>query len=129
MLKAPYNPVPVSDVEVAFPAMALDIMPEWDAIPEAGSGSAGALAYVTLGLVGEAGEIANKVKKVLRDSEGVVSDEIRETLVGELGDVMWYVARLATELQTSSGLVAQENLNKLLDRKERGVLKGSGDTR
>jgi NTP pyrophosphatase (non-canonical NTP hydrolase) len=97
--------------------------------PEAGSGSAGALAYVTLGLVGEAGEIANKVKKVLRDSEGVVSDEIRETLVGELGDVMWYVARLATELQTSSGLVAQENLNKLLDRKERGVLKGSGDTR
>ena len=97
--------------------------------PEAGSGSAQALAYVALGLVGEAGEVANKVKKVLRDSNGEVSDEVREALVGELGDVMWYLARLATELQTSSGNVAQENLNKLLSRKERGVLGGSGDQR
>jgi Predicted pyrophosphatase len=97
--------------------------------PEAGTGSAQALAYVALGLVGEAGEVANKVKKVLRDADGVVSDEIREALVGELGDVMWYLARLATELKTSSGNVAQENLNKLLDRKDRGVLGGSGDQR
>lgn len=97
--------------------------------PEAGTGSAQALAYVSLGLVGEAGEIANKVKKVLRDSDGKLSEETRLALLGELGDVHWYLARLATELGASSGLVAQENLNKLLDRKERGVLKGSGDTR
>lgn len=97
--------------------------------PEAGDGSAQALAYVALGLVGEAGEVANKVKKILRDSNGVITDEVREALIGELGDVMWYVARLATELKTSSGNVAQENLNKLLSRKERGVLGGSGDQR
>lgn len=97
--------------------------------PEAGTGSAQALAYVALGLVGEAGEVANKVKKVLRDSDGEVSEEVRQALVGEVGDVLWYLARLSTELKTSLGVVGQENITKLLDRKDRGVLKGSGDTR
>jgi NTP pyrophosphatase (non-canonical NTP hydrolase) len=97
--------------------------------PEAGTGSAGALAYVALGLVGEAGEVANKVKKILRDSNGEVSPEVRQALIDEVGDVTWYLARLATELQVSLGDVGQKNLDKLLDRKDRGVLQGSGDTR
>jgi len=73
--------------------------------------------------------VANKVKKVLRDSGGQVSEEVRQTLVAEVGDVLWYLARLSTELKTSLGVVGQENINKLLDRKERGVLGGAGDTR
>jgi len=97
--------------------------------PEAGDGSAQALAYVTLGLTGEAGEVANKVKKILRDSSGVVSDAVREDLLKETGDILWYLARLATELGASLGQVGQDNLNKLLDRKERGVIGGSGDVR
>jgi NTP pyrophosphatase (non-canonical NTP hydrolase) len=106
------------------------ILTEQTAIyPEAGTGSAQALAYVALGLVGEAGEVANKVKKVLRDSDGQVSEEVRQTLVAEVGDVLWYLARLSTELKTSLGVIGQENITKLLDRKDRGVLGGSGDTR
>lgn len=97
--------------------------------PEVGTGSAQALSYVTLGLVGEAGEIANKVKKIIRDQQGVVSDEARTELAKELGDVLWYVAGLARELGADLGAVADDNIEKLLDRHERGVLTGSGDNR
>lgn len=97
--------------------------------PEANMGSVGALSYVTLGLVGEAGEIANKVKKVIRDSGGVVSTQTRFDLSKEVGDVLWYVARLADELGVPLGYLAQHNLDKLGDRKDRGVLGGSGDDR
>lgn len=92
--------------------------------PEAGTGGDEALKYVALGLVGEAGEIANKVKKIMRDG---TYDPV--ALSDELGDVLYYVARLATELGTSLNLVAKENTHKLLDRKDRGVLRGSGDAR
>ena len=87
------------------------------------------LYYPALGLGGEAGEVLNKIKKVMRDSQDVVSDECRETLRGELGDVLWYVAALATELGLNLDDVAQANVEKLLSRKERGVLGGSGDQR
>jgi len=97
--------------------------------PETGTGSAQALAYVALGLTGEAGEVSNKVKKILRDSKGEVSDEIRDYLVAEVGDTLWYLARLATELGVSLGQVGQANLDKLNSRKERGVIGGSGDVR
>lgn len=88
-----------------------------------------AVTYPTLGLVGEAGELANKVKKVLRDDNGLVSDEKRLSLAAEIGDVLWYCAALANDLQVRLEDIAQENINKLFSRKERGVLQGSGDTR
>lgn len=83
--------------------------------------------YATLGLVGEAGEIANKVKKLQRDGLSVAS--MRDSIAGELGDVLWYCARVADEFGLDLGRVAADNLNKLHDRKQRGVIGGSGDTR
>ena len=96
--------------------------------PDAGTGSIRALAYVGLGL-GEAGEVQGKVKKILRDAAGIVTDEHREAIAAELGDVLWYVARMATEIKMPLGNIAQMNLDKLDDRKNRNVLKGSGDNR
>jgi NTP pyrophosphatase (non-canonical NTP hydrolase) len=85
--------------------------------------------YPTLGLAGEAGEVAEKIKKVHRDKAGKVDDETRAAVEKELGDVLWYVAQLATELGLDLGEVAGKNLAKLASRKERGVLGGSGDAR
>lgn len=85
--------------------------------------------YPTLGLAGESGEVAEKIKKVLRDRGGRVDDETRAAVEKELGDVLWYVAQLATELDLDLGAVAEKNLAKLASRKERGVLGGSGDVR
>jgi NTP pyrophosphatase (non-canonical NTP hydrolase) len=93
--------------------------------PDAGDN----LAYPALGLCGEAGEAAEKVKKAMRDDGGVLTDDRREALAGELGDVLWYVAQLATEAGLDLGEIAGDNLVKLLSRQERGVLQGSGDTR
>ncbi|GGM94053.1 hypothetical protein GCM10007092_04190 [Thermus composti] len=87
------------------------------------------LLYPTLGLVGEAGELANKVKKILRDHGGTLPEETREALILELGDVLWYVAQVATDLGVSLEAVAERNLKKLRSRKERGTLGGSGDHR
>lgn len=87
------------------------------------------LLYPALGLAGEAGELANKVKKVLRDHGGRLSEEAREAILAELGDVLWYVAQVATDLGESLEAVAQANLAKLRSRKERGRLGGDGDTR
>lgn len=87
------------------------------------------LYYPALGLGGETGEVLNKIKKVMRDCGGVVTDEFRDVLKNELGDVLWYVAALSTELGLNLDDVAQANVDKLLSRKERGVLGGSGDTR
>lgn len=96
--------------------------------PEAGTGSVMALAYVGLGL-GEAGEIQGKIKKILRDSDGVVTDEIRLEIAKEVGDLLWYVTRAAEELGYTVEQVALMNVGKLNSRMERGVLKGSGDNR
>jgi NTP pyrophosphatase (non-canonical NTP hydrolase) len=87
------------------------------------------IVYPTLGLAGEAGEVAEKVKKLLRDDGGVMSDERRQALAGELGDVLWYVAQVATEAGLDLEQIAQGNLDKLLSRQQRGVLSGSGDRR
>jgi NTP pyrophosphatase (non-canonical NTP hydrolase) len=87
------------------------------------------LVYPTLGLAGEAGEVAEKVKKLLRDDGGVMSQERRAALAGELGDVLWYVAQVATEAGLDLEEIAQANLDKLLSRQRRGVLSGSGDSR
>ncbi len=85
--------------------------------------------YPTLGLVGEAGEVAEKIKKILRDNDGVVSDERREELKKEIGDVLWYVSQLSSELGLSLDDVAQLNIEKLMSRLERGKINGSGDNR
>jgi len=85
--------------------------------------------YPTLGLCGEAGEVADKVKKVLRDQGGVFGPEVRDDLRLELGDVLWYVAQLATELDLSLEAIAEANLAKLSSRAARNVISGSGDRR
>ena len=87
------------------------------------------LIYTTLGLAGEAGEIANKVKKIIRDNNGDIPYAVREALVDELGDVLWYVAAVADSLLASLDQIAFKNLVKLQSRKDRGKIGGSGDTR
>ena len=87
------------------------------------------LMYVALGLTGEAGEIANKVKKIFRDGDGRLSPEQRDDLIAELGDVLWYVAMLADELDVPLHYAASQNLQKLSDRAARGVIGGAGDRR
>ena len=85
--------------------------------------------YPTLGLVGEAGEIAEKVKKIFRDNDGVLDEERRQMLKKELGDVLWYLAQLSTELGISFDEVASYNIEKLASRQQRGTLHGDGDNR
>lgn len=85
--------------------------------------------YPTLGLAGEAGEVAEKVKKILRDKGGVVSEETKKEITKELGDVLWYLSQIATELDVSLEDVAGENLKKLFSRMERGLISGDGDNR
>jgi NTP pyrophosphatase (non-canonical NTP hydrolase) len=87
------------------------------------------LAYPALGLAGEAGEVAEHAKKAIRDDGGQVSEERRVAMAKELGDVLWYVAQLASELKLDLNEIAQANLDKLLSRQQRGVLSGSGDDR
>ena len=88
-----------------------------------------AVIYPTLGLVNEAGEVAGKIKKVLRDRHGEISPETHEALKGKLGDVLWYLAQTCTELGLSLDEVAESNLTKLLDRQARGKIQGDGDNR
>ncbi len=87
------------------------------------------LAYPALGLAGEAGEVAEHAKKAIRDNGGSVSPERRAAMAKELGDVLWYVAQIATELDLDLDEIASGNLEKLLSRQRRGVLSGSGDDR
>lgn len=97
--------------------------------PDAGNN----FVYPTLGLAGEGGEIAEKVKKLMRD-RGVftpadVSDELRAEILKELGDVLWYTAQLATEFGVDLDAVAEQNIAKLKSRMERDTLHGDGDNR
>jgi len=88
-----------------------------------------AVIYPTLGLVNEAGEVAGKIKKVFRDKDGQINAETREALKAELGDVLWYLAQVATELDLSLDDIAEANIAKLLDRQSRGKIQGDGDNR
>ena len=85
--------------------------------------------YPTLGLVNEAGEVAGKIKKVFRDKEGQINSETRDALKAELGDVLWYMAQVATELDLTLDEIAEYNIEKLYSRLERGKIKGDGDNR
>lgn len=88
-----------------------------------------AVIYPTLGLTNEAGEVAGKVKKIFRDKGGVIGKAEQEALKAELGDVLWYLAQLCTELGLSLDEVAQHNLEKLTSRLERNRISGEGDER
>ena len=88
-----------------------------------------ALWYLGLGLAGEAGEVANNIKKILRDHDGILTEDIRRTLFDELGDCLWYVSELCNWLGYSLEDVLENNIGKLQSRKERGVLSGNGDKR
>ena len=85
--------------------------------------------YPTLGLVNEAGEVAGKIKKVFRDKDGRSATRRAQALKAELGDVLWYLAQVATELDLSLDEIAEYNIAKLYDRLERGKIKGDGDNR
>ena len=87
------------------------------------------LSHWVLGVTGEAGEIAEKVKKLIRDFEGELTDEARHELMKEIGDVMWYLAVLAEHLGYTFDEVGKHNIAKLRDRQARNKLHGSGDNR
>ena len=87
------------------------------------------IIYPTLGLTGEAGEVADKVKKVIRDGHEEFSDEKRLEIVKEIGDVLWYCATLSRDLGYELDDVAQMNVDKLRSRIQRHTISGSGDNR
>lgn len=85
--------------------------------------------YPTLGLAGEAGEVAEIIKRIIRDEEGLIDERVKSELLKELGDVLWYLSQLATEFNISLDEIAAKNIEKLKDRKERGALHGKGNNR
>lgn len=87
------------------------------------------IVYPTLGLVNEAGEFAGKVKKIFRDKNGVIGEAERDALKYELGDVLWYMAQICTELGLTLEQVASANIEKLASRLERNTIQGEGDDR
>lgn len=87
------------------------------------------LMYRTLGLVGEAGEVAEKIKKIIRDKESKISEADKQELIKEMGDVLWYLQALSDSLSVPFSEVAEVNLSKIHSRKSRGVTRGSGDNR
>lgn len=94
--------------------------------PEANTGALPELMYLGLGLAGEAGEVANKIKKLYRDGDDQAR---RAALISELGDVLWYWVRLCEELGLTLEQVRHYNAEKLLGRQQRGTLGGSGEDR
>jgi len=85
--------------------------------------------YPALGLAGETGEVIEKVKKLVRDKNSIIDDATREEVKKEMGDVLWYLAQLATELKISLNEAAEKNIEKLMSRMEKGTLHGKGDDR
>jgi len=86
-------------------------------------------AYLGLGLTGEAGEVANKIKKAYRDNGGYLTPEAKEAILDELGDCLWYISQITTELGEDLARVANRNIHKLQSRQSRGKIGGSGDNR
>lgn len=99
------------------------------AISTATYGLGDSIIYPTLGLNGEAGEVAEKVKKVLRDKHGVFDEEIKYDMAREIGDIIWYCNALARDIGYSLEEIMDMNIVKLESRKLRGVISGSGDNR
>ncbi len=95
----------------------------------AGTGNFDAVNYCLVGMAGEIGEVMNKWGKIIRDQDGLPTNEQKADIAKEMGDILWFMTRGLDELDTSLGVVAEKNLEKLRSRKERGVLSGSGDNR
>ena len=87
------------------------------------------VSYPTLGLAGEAGEVANQIKKIHRDDGGKPSKKRIQDVAHELGDLLWYIAALCTDLGLNMGDVAADNIDMLASRQERGTIHGDGDYR
>ena len=87
------------------------------------------ILYPALGMAGEAGEVANKVKKIIRDGTENLPEDWKDQLASEIGDVLWYCAALSNDIGIPLALIAAQNRDKLLARKQKGTLQGSGDTR
>lgn len=85
--------------------------------------------YPTIGLAGETGEVAEKIKKIIRDRGGLVSESDRIEIRKELGDVLWYLAQISSEIGLDLETVAHGNIEKINSRLERGCLHGQGDNR
>jgi NTP pyrophosphatase (non-canonical NTP hydrolase) len=85
--------------------------------------------YPALGLASEAGEVCGKIKKILRDKNGVYNTEEKDVVAAEIGDVLWYLSALASDLHLDLNSIAQSNLDKLADRQSRNKISGSGDNR
>ena len=92
-------------------------------------GTGSTIIYPALGLANEAGEVLGKIKKVLRDKDGIFTGETNQAIGDEIGDVLWYMAALARDLGLSLDDIANKNIQKLMDRKARNVIQGSGDNR
>jgi NTP pyrophosphatase (non-canonical NTP hydrolase) len=93
-------------------------------------GTGSTIIYPALGLANEAGEVLGKIKKVLRDKNGDFSaQETKISIADEIGDVLWYIAALSRDIEVPLETIAQRNIEKLLDRRARNVIQGSGDTR
>ncbi len=102
---------------------------EYDLFRATGNYNTVAFIEKVLGLVGEAGETADKIKKVLRDKEGIIDEHDKQEIAKELGDVLWYVANIARYLNVSLDNVAKMNIDKLESRKQRNLISGEGDNR
>lgn len=87
------------------------------------------IIYPTLGLTGEAGEVSDKVKKVLRDNNSIFTEDKKTEIAKEVGDVLWYCATLSHDIGYTLEEIAQMNYDKLHSRQLRGKLHGSGDNR
>lgn len=87
------------------------------------------LMYLGLGVTSEAGEVADKIKKIMRNDQGIISPEKKEALKLELGDVLWYLSQISKNLSIPFSEVAQANIDKLWKRHQEGLIKGSGDNR
>lgn len=103
--------------------------PEVETINDFGGLTGTNFVYPVIGLVGEAGEVAEKCKKIIRDKKGLVEETDKQAIKKELGDVLWYVAVLAKEFDLNLDEVAKANYEKLKSRKERNVISGNGDDR
>ena len=88
-----------------------------------------AIIYPTLGLTGEAGEVANKVKKIIRDGSDKNNEDLVQAISSEIGDCLWYIAVLASDIGVKLSDIASDNLEKLANRKKNNTIHGSGDTR
>ena len=88
-----------------------------------------AIVFPALGLNGEAGEVAEKVKKVLRDNEGAFTEEKRQEIAKELGDCLWYVSAMSNDIGYSLEEIGEMNINKLCSRQQRNMIHGNGDNR